>query len=99
MARFFASSDGDLPLRSASSRNMVGIIKAQVENKSPEWDLVETTLPESLRLKAMGYLAPIKYDADIRADLPAAILDEHVAPRMFTAQVLAWNSKVFKGNA
>jgi len=91
----FMKETGIKVVQVASPGNAVGIVKAQVENKNPEWDLVEVTEPEGLRLKARGLLAPIKYDDAIRADLPHEILDEYVAPRVYTSQVLAWNSKVF----
>jgi putative spermidine/putrescine transport system substrate-binding protein len=95
----FMKQTGIKVVQVASPGSAVGLIKAQVENKNPEWDVVEVTQTEALRLKAQGLLAPIRYADDVRAELPAEILDEYVAPRVYTSQVLAWNTKVFPGDA
>jgi putative spermidine/putrescine transport system substrate-binding protein len=95
----FMKETGIKVVQVASPGNAVGLIKAQVENKNPEWDIVEVTQTEALRLKNQGLLALIRYADDVKADLPEEILDDYVAPRIYTAQVLAWNSKVFPGDA
>src|SRR5215469_16630435 len=54
----FMKQTGIKVVQVASPGNAVGLIKAQVENKNPEWDIVEVTQTEALRLKNQGLLAP-----------------------------------------
>jgi putative spermidine/putrescine transport system substrate-binding protein len=91
----FTKETGIAVRQVASPGNMVGTIKAQVENKNPEWDVVAVTPPEGLVLKKQGLLAELTYDDDLKADYPAALLDKHLGPRMYSSNVLTWNTKHF----
>jgi putative spermidine/putrescine transport system substrate-binding protein len=91
----FTKETGIKVLQVASPGNMVGTIKAQVENKNPEWDVVAVTTPEGLLLKKQGLISDLTYEEEVRADFPPALLDRHLGPRTLTTNVLAWNTKHF----
>lgn len=91
----FTEETGTTVLQVASPGNMVSIIKAQGDNKNPEWDLVELTEPEVYQLAPEGYLAPLSYDPAVAAEFPPGVLDEYSAPFIYAAFVLAWNTEKF----
>lgn len=91
----FTKKTGITVAEVTSPGNMVSIIKAQVDAKNPEWDVVELTVPEVYTLVKDGYLTPLTYDQDIAGDFPAGVLDTYDAPFVYAAFVLAWNTEAF----
>ena len=79
-----------------ASTNHVAAIKAQVENKNPEWDLAQTGFAGGHRLEKLGYLEEISYDEATRREYPN--LEPYIASLEYNSWVLAWNTESFPGD-
>jgi putative spermidine/putrescine transport system substrate-binding protein len=91
----FTKETGTQVAQVTSPGNMVSIIKSQVDNNNPEWDVVELTEPEVYTSVKGGYLADLTYDPKIDGDFPHGLLAEYDAPFVYAAFVLAWNKDAF----
>ncbi len=93
----FSKETGIKVVEVASPGNMVAIIKAQVENKNPEWDVVELIEPEVYQLVKLGYLVEITYEGRTKRDYDRKYLSKYAAPFNYYSWILAWNTKNFGG--